>query len=336
MKLLIVTQKVDREDPILGFFHGWIEEFAKNCEQVTVIGQMVGDYSLPDNVKIVSLKKEAGHSIPFQIVRFWHLQWILRKQYDVALVHMTPIWIVLGVFPWLLLRKKMHLWYEARGKRWPLKASLLFVQKVFSASQSGVPLSTKKHHVMGHGISTDVFAPDGAKDNRHIITVGRLTRAKRIEFLMQSFFELSQEYRLSIIGGPLTSEDKKIDESLHREIAKQNAESRVSIGTLSQDALRKELQSAELFIHASKTPMDKALLEAMASGCLVLTTSDAFTGLPEVCKSTDAAFITDMQKLLSLSTNKKDEIRNTLREIIIQQHSLPQLIESLLSEMSTS
>jgi len=37
MKLLIVTQKVDINDDVLGFFHDWIKEFAKNCEKVTVI-----------------------------------------------------------------------------------------------------------------------------------------------------------------------------------------------------------------------------------------------------------------------------------------------------------
>lgn len=29
VKLLIITQKIDINDPILGFFHKWIEEFAK-------------------------------------------------------------------------------------------------------------------------------------------------------------------------------------------------------------------------------------------------------------------------------------------------------------------
>ena len=36
MKILIITQKVDQNDDVLGFFHGWIAEFAKHCEQVTV------------------------------------------------------------------------------------------------------------------------------------------------------------------------------------------------------------------------------------------------------------------------------------------------------------
>ena len=47
MKLLIITQKVNKIDPILGFFHGWIIEFAKHFESITVICLEKGEYNLP-------------------------------------------------------------------------------------------------------------------------------------------------------------------------------------------------------------------------------------------------------------------------------------------------
>lgn len=40
MRLLIITQKVDENDAILGFFHGWIAEFAKHCEQLIFLIQI--------------------------------------------------------------------------------------------------------------------------------------------------------------------------------------------------------------------------------------------------------------------------------------------------------
>ena len=58
MKLLITTQTVNINDPVLGFFHRWLKEFAENCEQVTVICLQVGEYQLPPNVKVISLGKE--------------------------------------------------------------------------------------------------------------------------------------------------------------------------------------------------------------------------------------------------------------------------------------
>ena len=58
MKLLIVTQIVDKNDPILGFFHRWIEEFAKHVEHIEVICLKEGKHKLPSNVHIHSIGKE--------------------------------------------------------------------------------------------------------------------------------------------------------------------------------------------------------------------------------------------------------------------------------------
>ena len=55
MKLLILTQVVDKEDHFLGFFHKWIEEFSKNYENITVICLKKGKYDLPNNIKVLSL-----------------------------------------------------------------------------------------------------------------------------------------------------------------------------------------------------------------------------------------------------------------------------------------
>ena len=60
MKLLICTQKVDKNDDLLGFFHAWIAEFAQNCEGVTVVCLFRGEVDLPENVRVLSLGKESG------------------------------------------------------------------------------------------------------------------------------------------------------------------------------------------------------------------------------------------------------------------------------------
>ena len=77
MKLLLVTQKVDEDDEVLGFMHRWIEEFAKHCEKVIVVCLREGSHSLPDNVEVHSLGKER------EIPRF--LRWIQALRYIVVL-----------------------------------------------------------------------------------------------------------------------------------------------------------------------------------------------------------------------------------------------------------
>ena len=79
MKLLIVTQTVDTDNPILGFFVRWIEEFAKHCEKIAVICLHEGEYTLPSNVEVYEIGKAVS-----------------RRQYDLFLLHgscatnMTP------------------------------------------------------------------------------------------------------------------------------------------------------------------------------------------------------------------------------------------------------
>src|SRR3989344_1150879 len=105
MKLLIITQKVDKNDDLLGFFHSWVSELSEHFDDVFVISLGVGEYHLPNNVKVFSLGKPAngrsasgGESLLRRfnyIVRFYKYIWRERKNYDAVLAHMNPIYIVL-------------------------------------------------------------------------------------------------------------------------------------------------------------------------------------------------------------------------------------------------
>ena len=46
MRLLVLTQKVDREDDVLGFFHEWLRRFSAQCEAVEVICLYEGAHDL--------------------------------------------------------------------------------------------------------------------------------------------------------------------------------------------------------------------------------------------------------------------------------------------------
>ena len=69
MRLLICTQAVDVNDPILGFFVRWIEEFAKHCEKVTVICLRKGEYTLPQNVHVHALRSRNKLGRSFELLR---------------------------------------------------------------------------------------------------------------------------------------------------------------------------------------------------------------------------------------------------------------------------
>lgn len=304
MKLLIVTQTVDRRDPVLGFFHRWIEEFAKQCTDVTVIGQKNGGYSLPPNVHALTLGKEHGVPLWRQVIRFWHL--IGSVQYDAALIHMTPIWVVLGWPFWLLRRKPVYLWYEARGARWPLRFALMIVRKVFSASKSGMPVATSKSVFTGHGIDTDLFQPGSAERDIPLITVGRITKSKRIPVLQKAASTLQKP--LLLVGPP----DHPV----------------------TQNELIPLLQRSSIFLHASETSLDKAPLEAMSCGCIVVSSAEAFRGvLPAQCVCADDEIAETVRRILDMPEEQKQDLRAQLRDIVIKDHSLPHLIDLLVGSM---
>ncbi len=338
MKLLIITQVVDKNYVPLCFAVEWFREFGKQCEKVTVIGQKVGEYELPSNVNVLSLKKEEGKSKFMQVMRFYSLAWKHRNDYEEVFVHMTPIWVVFGAPFWLLLQKRMYLWYEARGTGWNLRWGLKFVRKAFSASPGGMPLPTKKSVITGHGVDTTFFTFGSApRDSNLIVTVGRITKAKRLDFIVQCFAALPSNYRLQITGVPITEEDFKTRAMLEALIETLGIEDRVSFGTIPDEKLRVLLQKAMLFLHASEaTSLDKAPLQAMASGCLVVTASPVVKPhVPEICRAEPKTMADTVKKIITLPFSDQEKLRKELRTIVEQKHSLPTLIRRLIIEMAS-
>lgn len=336
MKLLIVTQALDQKDPILGFFHRWIREFSEHCEKMTVIAQRVGEYDLPETIDVLSLEKEKQSPLVSQVFRFWKLIISKRRSYDRVLVHMTPIWVVLGFPVWFLLRKRMYLWYEARGTRWPLRVALVFLHKVFSASQHGMPLASKKSVITGHGIDTDYFIPSGTeKEEGLIVTVGRLTQSKHMVEMIEAFSLLPEPYHFLIVGLPITPADKEYLVLIQNLIARKDIKRRVAIQSLSQGEVKHVLERAELFLHASETSLDKAVLEAISCGCLVLSSSSAFREfLPEECTAKTERLGDALSNVLSLPASLREKIQQDLRVKVEREHSLKSLIAKMTNEMS--
>lgn len=336
MRLLIVTQTVNREDPILGFFHGWLERFAKETETLTVIAQSVGSHALPESVRVLSLGKESGASRSRQILRFWLLIWRERGRYDAVLVHMTPVWMVLGAKIWILLGKRRYLWYEIRRGGWMLRMSLLLTKKVFSATKDGLPFPSRKQVIVGHGIDINLFRPHEDSRQAHLVsTVGRVTEVKHHEVLLRAFASLPKTFQFILGGGTITKRDEETLATLERFMWETGIADRVQIGFLSQRDVIALLQKTELFLHACEGGLDKALLEAMACGCLVASSSiAAHSALPSDCRATHETMPAVAQRLIKLSGDRKQALRQELRAIVERDHSVDVLIPRLVKEMT--
>lgn len=336
MKLLIITQKVDKNDPILGFFHRWIQEFAKQVEHVTVIGQFVGEHTLPANVTIKSLGKEKGKSRIGQIFQFWKYQKEFRNDYDAVLVHMTPIWVVLGCHLWKKFNKPMYLWYEARGGGWALPKAVAHVRKVFGATAYGLPLRSARHVIIGHGIDTEMFSlPEIPRDPTLVTAIGRMTRVKRYDVILKAFATLPEKYYLEIRGVTITPSDAEALQKFMDLRHTLHLEGRVAeVAPATHAQIPALLKKASLFLHAAEGGLDKAILEAMSCGCPVVTSSHAARGvLPEICVATEETMADKAKALLALSQEKREELGKQLRQIVLENHSLSRLVDRMVKEM---
>ncbi|HVM73365.1 MAG TPA: glycosyltransferase family 4 protein [Candidatus Paceibacterota bacterium] len=284
--LLICTQVVDADDPVLGFFHQWIEAFSKQYETVSVICLKRGRLSLPPNVSVYSLGKENGVSRIKYILNFYRYLWQLRKQYDAVFVHMNPEYMVLGGAWWRLMRIPVGLWYVHKSITWRLRIAVFFSSVVFTAVPESFRLASKKVRVVGQGIATDVFRIKDTvtHDELRIITVGRIAESKRVIDMLSVLDVLAREnvpFSFTIVGAPAISEDVAYQARLKEEVARRAYASDVHfLGALAPRELPAVLAEADIFLNLGKTGgLDKAVLEAMSCGVVPVTTNGAFREL---------------------------------------------------------
>lgn len=338
MKLLIVTQTVDRADPVLGFFHRWIVEFAASCERVTVVCLKKGGYAFPDNVEVISLGKERGVSRARYLMNFFSAIFSRRDAYESVFVHMNPIYVILAGGLWRMMGKKIGLWYTHKQVDLKLRLAEKLVHVVFSASKESFRLETPKLRVMGHGIDTSVFAPpsvrtQAADRERVLVTSGRISSTKNLLLLVEAFaLTKHSQSRLLLIGeasGPAESAYKR---QLVERIEALGLTSRVTFtGAKTQPEVAEALRGADLFLNVSRTgSMDKAVLEAMACGVYVISSNEAF-------RETADTYLQDPSA--SALANAVDEAlakerKGTRQSYVAETHDLGRLIGRIVQALS--
>ncbi len=325
MNILIITQKMDKTDAILGFFHRWVLEFAKNCERVTVICLYKGACALPENVKVFSLGKEEGASRLKYLARFYSYIFSQRKNYDYVFVHMNQMYVILGWIVWTLLRKKIGLWYAHGKTSFSLWCASRLSNIIFSSSPSGFRIKTKKLRVVGQGIDLDMFRNFHYTRHNEILTVGRISRIKNIHLLLD-LINLMPDWKLLIVGEPITTEDKIYLTELHRIIDRHHLEEKVIFcGVKTGLELVTFYNHARVFINLSDTgSMDKVVLEAILCGCVTFTSNKAFHEYNEIyLENKDASYIYD--KINHAGNLEKLAVN------ISESHSLNRLIPKILN-----
>ena len=333
MKLLITTQTVDINDPILAFFIGWIKEFSKHFEHIHVICLKEGKHELPENVTIHSLGKECGQNRLKYTWRFYKYFWQLymNGHVDYVFFHMGAVYNIMAA-PFFLIRKikkTKFYWWKAHGHINKFgRFALNFVDRVYTSTESGFPIDTPKRHIVGQATDTAAYSlpSDNSIRSKEVIYVGRISSIKRIEDFIDTASILHKkdtQITFTIIG-PL--DDEEYVSKMQNKVNDLELQNVVTFtGHKNQKELAAIRQKASVFLNTSVThSMDKTVLSAALCGCLPVTSNNAFIELlqPYELYIKDASAQQYADLIFSLLQQDTLQLRKKLHDDVVRLHSL--------------
>jgi len=345
MKLLIITQKVDEESDVLGFFIEWIRAFAYNFDEVKVVCQAKGSYNLPESVEVVSLGKEKGRSKIFQILTFYLQASRLLTKTDAVLVHMSPEFYR-ALHPLnIIFRKPVILWY-AHIRVSPLaKWAIKHVDRVFTPSKESFEYDSPKVVATGHGINTEVFTPSESKATKDILTISRISKVKRVETLIEALNILVNErglgVKVSMYGAPARAEDGEYEESLKSLIKSYNLkDSWVWCGPVANKDAPSVYGDHKVFVTcAEDAAFGKTTLEAMACGVIAILPTRVYEeDLGEFARELyfnedDSKMLADkIERVFGWSEEKRANYSKLTTALVREKHNIKNLARRLREE----
>ncbi|MBP9748622.1 glycosyltransferase [Patescibacteria group bacterium] len=284
-RLLLLTQAVDLDDQNLGFFHAWIVAAAARAHTVTVLAQRVGRHALPSNVTVHIMGPGTKWK---RYVRLWWRCVREMPNHDAVFCHMAPEYaLIVGPIARLHFRR-IGLWYVHKSVTRRLRWALRLVNVVFTASSESFRVASTKVRIVGHGIPTDLFTPGLHPPEPtpfRLLAIGRVARAKGLHVVFAALAEARRrgmvDVRLTVVGEPFLPIDHAYLEELHALEKVLDIASCIDWrGSVSYADLPELYREHHALLHASETgSVDKVVLEALAAGLMVFSSSEAFTAL---------------------------------------------------------
>ncbi len=351
MRLLVLTQAVDTEDQALGFFHGWLAEFAKHFEKIAVVCLKEGEHALPANVRVVSLGKSAqgrpasGWEIFWQRVRyvekFYRYVWQLSREYDAVFVHMNQEYVLLGALLWKFLGKRVYLWRNHYAGSVFTDLAVVLADGVFCTSKFSYTAKFKKTEFMPVGVDLEKFTAEPSIERRgnSVLFLARFAASKHPDVLVDALKMLKQKgtsCAATFVGSALR-EDSEYRAAVMRNAADLGETVHFTEGV--PNASAPAIYSAhEIFVDLGESGMyNKTIFEAAACGCIVLAVSRDYAAHADprlIFDGTAEGLASSLAVVLSLSREEKEHMKIAGRALA-ESHSLEALGAKLAECMRT-
>jgi glycosyltransferase involved in cell wall biosynthesis len=345
----MVAFAMDPDSPV----HWWQARLAvalaERCERVVVLAERAAAGPWPANLFV--------HTVPLWMQRLparpfgakWLMlpaisRWCGRHRFDACLVHMAAEWAY-RLRPCLArVGVPIALWYAHGAVSRRLRRAHAAADRVLTSTAEGFRLPSRKVSVIGQGVDTELFplrpAPHAPRD---LLVVGRLSPVKRVDLAIETMAELDRRERsglcLRVIGAAGSRADRRYEEALRARVAQLDLGDRVGFeGARTARAVAEAHRSALVHLHLSRTgSLDKAPLEALSSGCPVLTTSQTF--FPLLADFPELRVIGDEPGALAAQIRRVDRdwraiAPRALRELIVGRHDLPRYVDRVMDELT--
>lgn len=333
MKLVVVTQRVDPDDPALGATVPMLRALAERVDELVVLTLAAREAGLPANVRIKSI---AARSQALRGVRLMAALVPELGRGDVAvLAHMSPIYAVLAA-PFVRARRApLLLWFT----HWRVSRLLHLAERcattVLSVDRVSFPIRSRKLVPIGHGIDLDALpcVADRADGPLTLLALGRTSPAKGLDAIVDAAARVDG-VALEIRGPSLTDEERAYRETLaaHARVLDPVPRSEIAGVYAQADVLVNNMREGAL---------DKVVFEAAASCLPVLVASEGFEHLvagiePSLRFAQDDVdeLAARMRALVEIGVDARHRIGCELRERVKQAHSVDHWADSVVEAAS--
>lgn len=343
MNVLLFNLKTDVADTTLGFTTSWINAIAQHCDRVFVVTLHAGDAPTAGNVEVHALARRSSSSRVRKAVAFYRVvgRLLQRERIDVCFAHMTPLLAILFAPLSRLYGIPILLWYAHGSSSGQLRLAHRLVDRCVTSTPAGFPIPSRKLFVLGQGIDTDHFAPPAERPphyDRTLLSIARMTPRKRTHEIVEAVAKLRSDrehaVRLVAVGGPITNEDREYERRLRDQIRDLGLVDAVELeGAVPFHQVADVYRLCSVLVNVSETgSLDKAILEAMASGCIPVSRNRSFAALAReegiewlVPDNGSDGLASCIQRVIDLPESEREPLRARLRSIVVRDHSLEAL-----------
>ncbi len=321
-RLLITVQAVDLDDPLMGFFHGWLVAASKQFDQITVLALRVGRSRLPSNVVVIPLRPNKSRSRWLVFFMLLKESWGCRAHYDAVFVRGDIQYLLLAGWLWRILGKRIVFWYAHYTSR---TSGLRFAPWIANQVVTSVPAACTLPGVRSIGQAIDVsrFVLPHVHEAAFgtVLIFGRISPIKRVPWMIEKVAAASPESmnQITIVGRAMDDQER----DRLRTILQVNGAKWEDRDIRNEDA-PELFRLADIYINATPGSLDKTIVEAMMSGLVVVASSPGYGDmLPPLLawlNPSDEKFGSAVVRVMGLSASQRHQIGVTLRQVAMDLH----------------